>query len=209
MISLIRSRHLLLLVIPIVLVAGAVAAEGARDDAERPFAARPKAQGVDEALASRFKVFRAKPPADATEEITPAFGPAGANPDLARQVGPAGAGLFAVPGEDHVCLARVGGTDCIPTSLATAGKLVSIDYCGPQVPDGKIRIAGLVPDGIESIDIDLKDGQRTAAEVTDNGYQVDVTTIPRTVGWDTVGGEIRIPTPGGGFTEADLKKCVT
>lgn len=205
----IRPRRLLLLAIPIILVASVVAAEAARDDSERPFAARPKAQGVDETLASRFKVFRTKPPADATEEITPAFGPAGANPNLARQVGPAGAGLLAVPGEGQVCLARRGATDCIPIALATAGKLVSIDYCGPQVPDGKIRIAGLVPDGIDSIAIDLKDGKRTTADVSENGYQVDVTAIPRTVGWDTVGGEMKIPTPGGGFTAADLKNCVT
>jgi len=96
----------------------------------------------------------------------------GANPELSRlAVAQASQSLYLVPGHDHVCLVltntEAGGWTivCPTTQDLAAGR------AGPMtvgLPGGALAVAGLVPDGIDTVHV--RDGAAQTVPVENNTY---------------------------------------
>lgn len=126
-------------------------------------------------LRSAFGVFnRAQRPDDAPEaalsdQLTEALpGPA---VTLARRVnGSDGRTYYVVPASNGlVCIASTGGGACGPADVAARSGLVETDICVAGLP-GQIRVVGLVPDGVDNVQITTAGGSSVPAAVHDNLY---------------------------------------
>jgi hypothetical protein len=102
----------------------------------------------------------------------------GANLGLARRVnGPTPYWLVPEP-DGNVCFVdAAGGGGCLSAGdLAEAGTIATVE-CGPGVPDGKLLLRGVVPDGVGSVTLTSRLGT-TTAPVTENGWEALVTRVP-------------------------------
>jgi hypothetical protein len=180
-----RRRALLLAGLSLILAAtGGVALAGAGTSpagtgaAVPPASEAPPASAVEPALLDAFALMRrGQTQADVIPaSVQPAFSQAsGANPALARRVSDgAGTEAWLVPGNGSACiLARapayaIGGAVCVPTASARAGEL-DVQGASSQLPGGEL-VAGVVPDGVESVTLHLADGSSLEAPVREGVY---------------------------------------
>jgi hypothetical protein len=154
-------------------------------------------QRVDSALADRFAVLRSAPGSEAPSEVRDDFAASpltkqlGLNIDLAHGVLTAASSIpvWIVPGEGSVCMwikdpVDGAGISCDPTSkILQSGLLITLIRPG----DPHITIAGLVPDGVNSVQLqDARSSDRIATqggtfgatniEATDVAFDLDGST---------------------------------
>jgi hypothetical protein len=103
----------------------------------------------------------------------PTFAPNGVNPQLARRVGDERLGLYAVAGSDAVCLQDEHLSNCVTPDIAAAGHMITYTLCA-GVPDGKIELTGLMPDGIDHVTAVRADGSTETIRVVDNAFDAQV-----------------------------------
>jgi hypothetical protein len=180
-----RRRALLLAGVALILAcSGGVALAGAGTSATAPQASAPPtseapvASSVEPALLEAFALMRRpQTQADAIPaSAQPAFSQAsGANPGLARRVSDgAGAEAWLIPGSGSACiLARapayaIGGAVCVPTAAARAGEL-DVQSASSLLPGSEL-VAGVVPDGVEAVTLQLADGSSSHVQVREGVY---------------------------------------
>lgn len=121
----------------------------------------------------------------------------GMNPRLSRlAIGNATSSVYVIPADGHVCAALTvgagGSTSCAPTDRVADGK------AGPatvSLEDGRIAIYGIVPNGVERIEVGVGSGASVAVSVTDNAYY---TVLPagtplRQLGYAGPSGRVAFP----------------
>jgi hypothetical protein len=125
-------------------------------------------------------------------------GIAGTNPNLSRRaVANGDYAVFVVPANDAVCLhtvsgeapASAGGT-CGDAAEATNGSVVMAG-----TTESGVRIAGLVPDGVDHVTIALANGGRVETDVVENVYTAVVDRSVEAVKFSLAGMETTVPTP--------------
>jgi hypothetical protein len=104
----------------------------------------------------------------------------GANLALSRKAeGFTNGEAWVIPGIGNECLwaesttAQNGGAVCDGDATATTGHLM-LEATSPSAP-GKVFIAGLVPDGIPSVAVNLEDGSTVTLPVHENVYMQEIT----------------------------------
>jgi hypothetical protein len=128
---------------------------------------------IDPGLKGSFAVLQAPQSGEAIRiaAAVPAFAgpnPVGANPALARAAtGPNGELMSVVPARGGICLVSTADAGCVPTAAAKAGYAVGIG----ATPKGSV-VAGLAPDGVRRVSVQLTGGETRSANVTDNVYSV-------------------------------------
>jgi hypothetical protein len=123
----------------------------------------------------------------------------GFNIALARRAATSGHATWVVPGRGHVCKldldpagAEFGfGVSCDTTENAENGYLLSTWVGGPGQARGEAAINGLVPDGVESVVVNLKDGARQRIPVIDNVYTLNSAVDPMSVELTGADGKLR------------------
>jgi hypothetical protein len=148
---------------------------GPKPDLETP---RPPVRSVDATLASRLAVFRR---ARGRADELPAGslrGPVrnlGVNEGLARRVArEASDGVFVVPTQDGACITAVrGGVACAGDVDIVAGNLITSQMCVPGLANGRLRVLGVLPDGVSEATVTRRDGTTNALELDDNAYVVE------------------------------------
>lgn len=90
---------------------------------------------------------------------------------LARKVdGSDGRTYYVVPAAHKlVCIASAGGGACGPTNTVARSGLVETDICVAEQPD-QIRVVGLVPNSVDTVQITTRGGSSVAVAVRDNLY---------------------------------------
>jgi hypothetical protein len=131
----------------------------------------------------------------------------GMNPDLSRRsIANMTNSLYAVPASGHVCAVLTLGDGangiCPSTAEIAAGEAPPATVV---LDTGDIGIYGLVPDGVESVSVEIDGAEPEEAQVEGNGYYavVDAETAIETVSYDGPGGPVEFPIydPAAGFTE--------
>jgi hypothetical protein len=124
-------------------------------------------------------------------------GASGANLGLARHAsGAGGAEAWVVPGRGSMCLIsawpanRGGGASCQPNTAAIAGRLEVSS--GSRRAPGTDFIAGLVPDGVSSITVNLPGGRTDTARVRENVYLIAVSGTPESVTFTGTHGVVKL-----------------
>jgi hypothetical protein len=129
--------------------------------------------------------------AGARDTVARGSGPAlGANPELGRLglTTPLGEHLYLVPAQGWVCLvSSTSSESCTPTDQLAAGYAVGLRV----IPSG-YRLAGMVPDGVDQVDVR---GSSTSVTVTvgENAWEADVAFAPTSVAWTGPAGEQVVP----------------
>jgi hypothetical protein len=110
----------------------------------------------------------------------------GANIALARRAhGFRNGEAWVIPGIGNECLwaesttAKNGGAVCGGDSTATSGGLM-LEADTPSAP-GNVFIAGIVPDGIAAVTVDLVDGGTVKLPVYENVYMQEIAGAPKSV----------------------------
>ncbi len=150
-------------------------------------------------LGDYFAVFRR--PADAGSDDNPFASPAprtrlgrlSVDPASARRLDLPGAAVWVAADNEQVCLSvhsnfenSVGGACARPVQilqegLFTAGSPSPAYVQGAGLPPGTTQIAGLLPDGVDTVTFTLADGSRRGATVTDNGVALTLPSWARSV----------------------------
>jgi hypothetical protein len=110
----------------------------------------------------------------------------GANPAQSRRAltTDAGATLYVLPAHGAVCLTSSAGVDtCNTTEAAREGYVLITSGIGI----GGARIAGMTPDGVETVTLAMKDGSQLTTKVSDNVYAFEIAGTPDeadAVAWD-------------------------
>lgn len=181
-----------------VLLAGAGAAvaldgnEGTPKATTHAATTAPTPTEVPRAIATSFGVFREAPTAaDAVgADLASRLRTLGANPSLARVVHrsvDARASTYVVPARDGM-LCVLDGTasgGCLTAEHAIERGTVGTDECPRDLPDDFVNVHGLVPDGVESVDLRFFDGRIETEKVHSNLWSVDVPRDdrPEVVSW--------------------------
>ncbi len=97
------------------------------------------------------------------------------NPKLARYLGQAPSGLnyYAVPaGMGEICVRdESGGGGCVETERLRNAIDVGVDICAPGLPSDKVRVYGIVPDGVNGpLEFQLQDGRVREVPIENNFY---------------------------------------
>jgi hypothetical protein len=112
----------------------------------------------------------------------------GSIPDAARKARATAHGaLYVIPGSDErICLMDQNGAGgCNRLDVDGDLRLVTtIDHV-PWLADGEVEIQGLVPDGVRSVTVTLRDGGERTLDVVNNVFDGVLPGGPRTVTWDT------------------------
>jgi len=124
----------------------------------------------------------------------------GINPALARRAGGlADGGAWVIPGNGAICFAAYGnaggvadangGESCDTASDAIAGHEAMI--ASSQRAPGWLLVAGLVPDGVQSVTLTFADGSDETLPVSDNVYltELQASAVPQ-VSFATGDGEV-------------------
>jgi hypothetical protein len=168
----------------------------------------PLATSVEPADQSAFGILRrAVAPSDAVPASASATlgadgfaGMFGANLALAREVTGLGAlGLaWVVPGDGSICLIdegnvagiddAFGGSACEADAGATTGQLETVAFSA-NAP-GTLLVAGVVPDGVTSVQLDLASGGADSVTVHDNVYMAEVQGAAPAVEFTAPGGAV-------------------
>jgi hypothetical protein len=129
----------------------------------------PAAEAAMEAL-EQVRTAADALPADVAEHYDQRA-PFGANPGLSRRlIANTTNSVYVVPADDRLCVALTIGQGAGMTCPLTSE--VADGLAGPATAslDGDIAIFGLVPDGVESIDVNTGETDTTQVETTDNAY---------------------------------------
>jgi hypothetical protein len=139
---------------------------------------RPMASNTDQQLAESFAVLRRRRTASDVLEAA-RFGdgnPAGANAALARRaVSSGGDSIFVVPANAGVCLVSGTYSGCTSSDAAQRGYSV-----GMAATRSGVQITGLVPDGVQSVTVNLANGDTATTTVADNVYSIGVDDVGTT-----------------------------
>jgi hypothetical protein len=143
-----------------------------------PTSEAPPASSTAAALAESVALMRrSRTASDAIPASPPVvFSQAsGANLELARRVaGDQGAEAWVVPGSGSTCILarlqqyRIGGAVRTTTTGARMGEL-DVQSASSLLPGAEL-VAGLVPDGVSSVTMELADGTMLSASVHENVY---------------------------------------
>ncbi|HEY4099118.1 MAG TPA: hypothetical protein VGM33_26570 [Baekduia sp.] len=132
------------------------------------------------------------PDDDVRQLVASGAGPSvGANPALARKAltTPTGEQIYVVPGRGWVCLAASGAmSNCVPTDRIAEGYAVSVQ----DIPSGS-RLRGIVPDGVDRVEVRGDSGETATTAPSGNVWTVDVTFAPTSVAWTGDAGEKVVP----------------
>jgi hypothetical protein len=177
------------------LAAGALAAAGTAQPAPGE-----AASGADAVQMQAFAIMRrGSLPADSDGPRHPAsFSAAsGANPLLARRAaGLQGASGWVVPGTGTVCVevedtaGSNGGAACSSETAAAEGHLV-LSARSAALP-GLVLVAGLVPDGVSEVTVELADGSGVSVPVQENIYAREVQGPVAAVSFRGPGGPVSL-----------------
>ncbi|HWH43227.1 MAG TPA: hypothetical protein VNT32_00710 [Thermoleophilaceae bacterium] len=143
-----------------------------------------RAQTTDEVVAGADAVVQ---PAPSPED--------GENLRLLRHARPGGRLVQVWPAREAVCFAVSGGAGCAPIQLIRDAGATVGTYVGQDTAIGRVRVGGIVIDGVTSVTIELIDGSTVATPVADNGFVVDVAGAPATLRWSTLTGAKSMPIP--------------
>jgi hypothetical protein len=94
-----------------------------------------------------------------------------------------GTEMVAVTGPSGVCL----GVDdqaetCVSGDTALAGDAILIQVCGEDtLAPGHVRVSGLVPDAVTSVDLATSSGSHVQVTPSSNFYTADLTAAPTKV----------------------------
>lgn len=117
----------------------------------------------------------------------------GSNPELARLAVPAATQsgrYYVAPGPDGlVCtFDGTGSGGCLPVDVARTDGSVGTDECPAGVDDDTIAVHGLVPDGVDRVELSFPHGQSRSVTVSDNMWFALVPRSPadrpHDVSWD-------------------------
>lgn len=155
---------------------------------------------VPAAIGDHFSLMRrAREPGDTpTQGAQPGqFEPHGASLALARRPDlQTPDPIFVVPGNGDMCLVYAYDDASVCTTVAEAeqGYLLSYAPCLPGLKPGEVGITGVVPDGVNTVHLDLTDGSSLSARPHDNAYHmVSPGVSARPV-------DVKVALPGGGQT---------
>jgi hypothetical protein len=147
-----------------------------------PGAGEPRAVLPDASAQTALGILQR--PAASTDGIPPTdrvgfSGHSGANPDLARKAnGLNGSSAWVVPGRGSICLiadstiTTLTSAGCNPDSSALAGELM-LQSTATELP-GVDYVAGLVPDGVKQVALELTDKQTVIVPVHENVYAEEI-----------------------------------
>jgi hypothetical protein len=120
-----------------------------------------------------------------SEAISPKLGMA---PSLAREVSLPTGTLWVVPGSGGMCIAAIQPGSTAPMGIS-CDYLAGADAHGVQISGGTqgspIFLAGIVPDGISTVQITKADGSTVTDQVVDNAYALTLPQQPTAI---TMGG---------------------
>lgn len=109
-----------------------------------------------------------------------------------------GSQVWVAPATNLICLlselpdqaVAVPATTCQTLTSALQGKALLVVGSAP-----KIQIAGIVPDGVDSVTISFDDGSSAVAPVQDNTYVATVARPTASVKFDTPAGPVELAAP--------------
>jgi hypothetical protein len=91
-----------------------------------------------------------------------------------------GQSIYLIPGKKWICLkTQTGAGACNFTRTAADGYLLAVLARFDDVPEGVARVMGAMPDGVESVALELADGRVVVTAVRNNVYVFDVDSVPR------------------------------
>lgn len=156
------------------------------------------------ALSAAFAVLRE--PRDARDVIPASLARdlagTGANGSLSRRVQIAGSDGLVIPSGAGLCVVTESRYACTTTEKAVAGALIGTDVCLREAT-GRMRVFGLVPDGIKSVRLDLADGTVQELPVIANVYGLVLPRepLPLRLRWTSAaesrGEALQVPVPPG------------
>lgn len=161
---------------------GALAATTLAPSTAPPGPGEPRALTIAPETSAAFGILRR--PAGAGDVIPQSAevsfsGASGANPQLARRAaGLSGSEGWVIPGRGSTCILvnsltdDLGGATCNPNASATAGEM-RLEAFARDVP-GVTFVAGLVPDDVHSVLLNLTSGKSTTVQVHENLYAAEV-----------------------------------
>lgn len=143
-------------------------------------------------------------PALAVERIRQSGRGFGIDPAKARHgvTTPSGHAIFVVPGDGMVGLYdSSGGGGFSTVEHAASGEMVMVDLCAPGLTGGKVRVYGLLPDGVSDVALVRRSGATTPLQTENNVYAAELQVTgdpPTSVQWAAAGGttsQAQIPIP--------------
>jgi hypothetical protein len=181
---------------------GAAIAGGGRPNPEPapPRAGALLANGADSRDLAAFAILRRQQSESdqiPTQSPVALSGASGANLGLARRAQGLGEDrAWVVPGKGTVCLIaewprrHAGGANCVPDAAAAAGALVGAS--GTASAPGIEFIAGLVPDGVQTVSFHLRGRGVTSAAVREGVYMIALAGSASSVTYAGPHGQVRI-----------------
>jgi len=110
----------------------------------------------------------------------------------AVDVNVSGGTVTITPGSNGMCISseELGGS-CNFTDAALAGDVVAVRFCGDGIPTGGTMIGGVMPDGIDDVQVDLAGGGTASVPVTNNAYAQILPGVPRGLSWKDANGDVQ------------------
>lgn len=116
---------------------------------------------------------------------------------------PGGNRLTVAPGDGLICIASDALAGCGSIQSAIAGNLVIVELCSSDRAPGQTRLIGLLPDGIERIEVGRDSGSSIPVAIADNVYEAVITGIPESISWHDGSHYYALPVP----PNLDLAEC--
>jgi hypothetical protein len=104
----------------------------------------------------------------------------GLQSDEAQKTSADESSLTAIPGTAGICLEGVSVGTCAPIQDALRGRVAFLDLCGGTQGD-HVRLSGLVPDGVTTVEVVDATGTQSEVTVDDNVYSVELPEPPTSV----------------------------
>jgi hypothetical protein len=156
------------------------------------------AQGATLAILRRGQVAADALPAAAASALTAGAGVGASGPSVAlsrRAQGLSGGAAWVVPAAGQVCLIAeagpaLGGAGCAPDATAANGRLL-VFGSSARTP-GIVFVAGLVPDGVPAVSVELAGGTTVSAPVAENVYVASIHGAPSAVSFTGPAGAVTV-----------------
>lgn len=119
------------------------------------------------------------------------------DPERSRYVGRrAGVRLWAVPGDEDVCMFTANGAgSCATQAEAAEGQLVGVQIGPPLLKSGEIRAWGSVPDGPTEVIAEFADGPDEVRPIRNNAWVIRTERALRSVSWQSPQGSGGVELP--------------